>query len=77
MIAWAQRAVEAYAPGEQPSRARPILHCRNQKPIGPSCTADHTVEWLVALGYPQERPLSPVEHIDRRPFDEVVHRERF
>jgi nitroreductase len=39
--------------------------------------ADHTVEWLVALGYPQDRPLSPVEDIDRRPFDEVVHREQF
>jgi nitroreductase len=39
--------------------------------------ADRTVEWLVALGYPQDRPLEPVERIDRRPFDEVVHRERW
>ena len=38
---------------------------------------DHRVEWLVALGYPQDRPLSPIEHINRRPFDDVVHRERW
>jgi nitroreductase len=38
---------------------------------------DHTVEWLVALGYPADRPLSPVEKINRRPFDEVVHREHW
>jgi nitroreductase len=39
--------------------------------------ADHTVEWLVALGYPAGRPLTPVESIDRRPFDDVIHREQF
>jgi nitroreductase len=39
--------------------------------------ADHTVEWMVALGYPAERPLAPIENIDRRPLDEVVHRERW
>ncbi len=39
--------------------------------------ADHTVEWMVALGYPAERPLAPIENIDRRPFDDVVHRERW
>ena len=37
--------------------------------------ADHTVEWLIALGYPQDRPLAPIEKVNRRPFDEVVHRE--
>jgi nitroreductase len=30
--------------------------------------------WLIALGYPAERPLAPIRHPDRRPFDEVVHR---
>ena len=39
--------------------------------------ADHNVEWLVALGYPQDRPLSPIETIDRRPFEDVVHREQW
>jgi nitroreductase len=38
---------------------------------------DHTVEWLIALGYPQERPLAPIETIDRRPFEDVVHREQW
>jgi nitroreductase len=38
---------------------------------------DHNVEWLVALGYPQDRPLAPIESIDRRPFEDVVHRERW
>ena len=39
--------------------------------------ADRTVEWLVALGYPQDRPLSPIDKIDRRPFEDVVHREQW
>lgn len=32
---------------------------------------------LLALGYPANRPLAPIERPDRRPFDEVVHRERW
>jgi nitroreductase len=32
---------------------------------------------LVALGYPDDRPLAPMVRPDRRPFDEVVHRERW
>jgi len=39
--------------------------------------ADHNVEWLVALGYPADRPLAPIDHINRRPFDDVVHREHW
>jgi nitroreductase len=39
--------------------------------------ADHTVEWMVALGYPADRPLAPIENINRRPFDDIVHRERW
>ena len=38
---------------------------------------DRNVEWLVALGYPQDRPLAPIESIDRRPFEDVVHREHW
>ena len=32
---------------------------------------------LVDLGYPADRPLGPVERPNRRPFDDVVHRERW
>ena len=32
---------------------------------------------LVAFGYPAGRPLSPIVQPDRRPFDDVVHRERW
>ena len=31
---------------------------------------------LVALGYPAERPLTPVDRPSRRPFDDVVHVDR-
>lgn len=31
--------------------------------------------WLFGLGYPGDRALEPVVSPDRRPFDEVVHRE--
>ena len=37
---------------------------------------DRTVEWLVALGHARDRPLAPIEDIDRRPFEDVVHREQ-
>lgn len=33
--------------------------------------------FLIALGHPAERPLAPLRKIDRRPFDEVVHREQW
>ena len=32
---------------------------------------------LISLGYPADRPLTPVRRPDRRPFDEVVHRGRW
>ena len=28
---------------------------------------------MVAFGYPADRPLRPIAHLDRRPFDQVVH----
>jgi nitroreductase len=32
---------------------------------------------LIALGYPADRPLRPIEHPARRGFDDVIHRERW
>jgi nitroreductase len=37
--------------------------------------ADRECAWLIALGYPDGRPLAPIAHPRRRPFGEVVHRE--
>jgi nitroreductase len=33
--------------------------------------------YLIGLGYPADRPLRPIENPDRRPFDEVVHWDRW
>ncbi len=38
---------------------------------------DRICAYMLALGYPADRPLKPVAHPDRRPFDEVVHRGRW
>jgi nitroreductase len=38
---------------------------------------DHECMWLIALGYPADRPLEPIERPDRRGLDEVVHRDRW
>lgn len=38
---------------------------------------DRFCAWIVALGYPSDRPLAPIERPDRRPFDDVVHREHW
>jgi nitroreductase len=35
---------------------------------------DRTCAYMLALGYPADRPLKPIAHPDRRPLDEVVHR---
>lgn len=37
----------------------------------------HQVAYLIGVGYPADRPLRPIGKPDRRPFDEVVHRERW
>ncbi len=34
----------------------------------------HYCAYMVALGYPADRPLTPIERPDRRPISEVVHR---
>ena len=36
---------------------------------------DMQCAWLIALGYPADRPLAPIENPLRRPFDEVIRRE--
>jgi nitroreductase len=33
--------------------------------------------YVIALGYPADRPLTVIRRPDRRPFDEVVHRGRW
>ncbi len=39
--------------------------------------ADREVLLVVSLGYPADRPLTPVARPNRRSFDDVVHRERW
>jgi nitroreductase len=39
--------------------------------------ATHLVAYLIGVGYPADRPLTPILRPDRRPFDEVVHRGRW
>ena len=34
---------------------------------------DRFCAWLIALGYPADRPLKPLKKLNRKPFDEVVH----
>ena len=38
---------------------------------------DRFLAYLLSVGYPADRPLRVIRHPDRRPFDEVVHRERW
>ena len=38
---------------------------------------DRICALLIPLGYPADRPLRPIRRPNRRPFDEVVHRERW
>jgi nitroreductase len=35
---------------------------------------DHLVAYLLGIGYPADRPLTPIRKPNRRPFSEVVHR---
>jgi nitroreductase len=35
---------------------------------------DRFCAWLITLGTPADRPLTPIERPDRRPFEDVVHR---
>jgi nitroreductase len=38
---------------------------------------DHTVAYLLGVGYPADRELAPIRKPNRRPFDEVVHHGRW
>jgi len=38
---------------------------------------DRICVYLIALGFPAGRPLVPIEHPKRRPFDDVVHWDRW
>lgn len=35
---------------------------------------DRICAYMLALGYPADRPLKPIARPDRRPFEEVIHR---
>ena len=37
----------------------------------------HFLAYVLSAGYPSDRPLTVIERLDRRPFDEVVHRGRW
>ena len=39
--------------------------------------ADHFVAYLIALSHPADRPPTPIRRPSRRPFDDVVHRDRW
>ena len=39
-------------------------HLASQRPV---------LALLISLGYPSDRPLTPIRKPDRRPFGEVVH----
>lgn len=39
-----------------------------------SIPADQDPSYLLAFGYPADRPLRPLSRPNRRPFEEVVHR---
>jgi nitroreductase len=38
---------------------------------------DQDPSYLLAFGYPADRPLRPIRHPNRRPIEEVVHRGRW
>ena len=38
---------------------------------------DRFLAYLIALGYPADRPLAPIARPDRRPFEDVVHWDRW
>jgi nitroreductase len=38
---------------------------------------DRFCAYLISIGYPADRPLAPLRRLNRRPSDDVVHRERW
>ena len=68
MIAAAALSVgSAHAAARDQDQARKVLGFPEGKRLA----------WLVALGYPADRPLAPIRRPNRRPFDDVVHRGRW
>ena len=57
----------AHAAVEDQRLARQMLGC----PEGRFCA------YLIAFGYPAGRPLTPLRNPDRRPFEDVVHWDRW
>ena len=39
--------------------------------------SDRHAAYMLALGYPADGPMKPIKDLDRRPFDDVVHRGRW
>jgi nitroreductase len=39
--------------------------------------ADRSAAYMIAMGHPADGPLRPIKELDRRPFDDVVHRGRW
>ncbi|HEX9644728.1 MAG TPA: nitroreductase family protein [Acidimicrobiia bacterium] len=38
---------------------------------------DRELAWIIGLGHPADGPLRPIRRPDRRPIDDVVHRDRW
>ena len=38
---------------------------------------DHLVAFMLGIGHPADRPLTPIRKPNRRPFSEVVHHGRW
>ena len=64
IVATDQGVASAHAIIGDQARCRELLHVPET----------HRGAYLLALGYPESGALAPVEKLDRRPFDEVVHR---
>lgn len=39
--------------------------------------SDRFCAWMIALGYPTAGAFRPIQSPDRRPFDDVIHRQRW
>ena len=37
----------------------------------------HFIAYVLSVGYPSDKPLAVIERLNRRPFEEVVHRGRW
>ena len=50
---------------------RPIPRADLERVLG--FPPGHFAAYMIGFGYPADRPLQPIAHPERRPFDEVVH----